>query len=51
VFSPLIEKIRERGEVEPEKIVETLAEALTRECGSNPARYPMHAILFEAEKP
>ena len=51
VFSPLIEEIRERGEVEPEKVIEALAEALKREYGSNPMRYPMQAILFEAEKP
>jgi SAM-dependent methyltransferase len=51
VFSPLIEEIRERGGVEAEKIVEALAEALAREYGSNPTRYPMQAILFEAEKP
>ncbi len=51
VFSPVIEEIRERGGVEPETIVEVLAEALTREYGSNPTRYPMQAILFEAEKP
>src|SRR5690348_12222465 len=50
VFSPVIEEIRERGEVGPEKIVEALAEALTREYGSNPTRYSMQAILFEAEK-
>jgi hypothetical protein len=48
---PLIEEIRERGEVDPEEIVEALAEALKREYGSNPTRYPMRAILFEAEKP
>jgi SAM-dependent methyltransferase len=51
VFSPVIEEIRERGGVEPERIVEALAEALTKEYGSNPTRYPMQAILFEAEKP
>ena len=51
VFSPLIEEIRERGGVEPETIVEALADALTKEYGSNPMRYPMQAILFEAEKP
>jgi SAM-dependent methyltransferase len=51
VFSPVIEEIRERGGVEPEVIVEALAEALVREYGSNPMRYPMQAILFEAEKP
>jgi hypothetical protein len=51
VFSPVIEEIRERGGVEPERIVEALAGALAREFGSNPMRYPMQAILFEAEKP
>lgn len=51
VFCPVIEEIRERGGVEPEEIVEALAEALTKEYGSNPTRYPMQAILFETEKP
>jgi hypothetical protein len=51
VLSPVIEEIRERGEVDPERLVEALAEALAREYGSNPTRYPMQAILFEAEKP
>jgi SAM-dependent methyltransferase len=51
VFSPVIEEIRERGKVDPDRIVEALADALTREYGSNPTRYPMQAILFEAEKP
>lgn len=51
VFSPLIEEIRGRGGVEPERVVEALAEALICEYGSNPMRYPMQAILFEAEKP
>lgn len=50
VFSPVIEEIRERGEVEPEQIVEALAEALARGYGSNPTRYPMQTILFETEK-
>lgn len=51
VFSPLIEEIRERDEVDPEEIVKVLAEALTSEFGSNLTRYPMQATLFEAEKP
>ena len=50
VFSPVIEEIRERRGVEPEEIVAALAEALKREYGSSPTRYPMQAILFEAEK-
>src|SRR5687768_13605652 len=48
VFSPVIEEIREHGEGDPERIVEALAEALTRAYGANPTRYPMQAILFEA---
>ena len=50
IFCPIIEEIRERGGVDPERIVEALAEAMTREYGYNPTRYPMQAILFEAEK-
>lgn len=51
VFSPLIFEIRERGGVDPEAIAQALTEALMKEYGSNPTRYPMQAILFEAEKP
>ena len=50
IFSPVIFEIRERGGTDPEKIVETFAEALIKKYGSNPTRYPMQAILFEAEK-
>ncbi len=51
IFSPIINEIRERGEIDPELIVEALAEAFVSEYGSNPTRFPMQAILFEAEKP
>ncbi|SFW25607.1 hypothetical protein [Nitrosovibrio sp. Nv17] len=51
VFSPLVEKIRERGTVDAEEIVEALAAIPARDQGSNPARLPMQAIVFEAEKP
>jgi SAM-dependent methyltransferase len=51
VFTPVITEIRDRGGVDPEEISETLTEALIKEYGSNPTRYPMQAILFEAEKP
>ena len=50
IFSPVIFEIRERGDVDPEKIAQALTQALIRKFGSNPTRYPMQAILFEAEK-
>ena len=51
VYSPVLFEIRDRGGVDTEEIVTTLAEAFKREYGSSPMRYPMQAILFEAEKP
>jgi SAM-dependent methyltransferase len=51
VFTPVIFEIRERGGVDPEEIAKALTEALMKEYGSAPTRYPMQAILFEAEKP
>lgn len=51
VYSPVIFEIRDRGSVDPEEITEALAEAFKKEFGSNPLRYPMQAILFEADKP
>ncbi len=45
--SPLIEQIRARGGVEPEAIVERLAERFAAEFGS-PAHVPLQAILFDA---
>jgi len=51
VYTPVIFEIRDRGGVDPEEIVEELAEAFKKEFGSGPTRYPMQAILFETEKP
>jgi ubiquinone/menaquinone biosynthesis C-methylase UbiE len=48
--SPFIDEINARGGVDPEEVVAFLAEALKREYGSSPTRYPMQAILFEARK-
>jgi SAM-dependent methyltransferase len=48
--SPLIDMIRTRGGVDPDRVVKTLGEAFAREFG-NPGRLPQRAILFEATKP
>lgn len=51
VYTPIITEIKARGGADPEEITEALTKVLIREYGSNPTRYPMQAILFEAEKP
>lgn len=48
--SPFIDEINARGGVDAEEVVAYLAEALRRDYGSNPTRYPMQAVLFEARK-
>jgi hypothetical protein len=46
--NPLIGQIRARGGVDPERVIEELAEALPREFGTAPTRIPLQAIVFEA---
>jgi hypothetical protein len=48
--SPLIDQIRARGGVEPDRIVEAMAEALCEEFGANPGRMPLQAIVFSANR-
>jgi ubiquinone/menaquinone biosynthesis C-methylase UbiE len=48
--NPLIDQVRIRGGVEPERIVDAVVEALRREFGTGPARMPLQAILFSASK-
>ena len=49
--NPLVEQIRTRGGIDPERVVAALAEALPREFGANPTRMPLQAIVFEARRP
>jgi SAM-dependent methyltransferase len=46
--NPLIDQIRARGGVDPERVVDALAEALPREFGTDPTCVPLQAIVFEA---
>jgi ubiquinone/menaquinone biosynthesis C-methylase UbiE len=48
--NPVIDQIRARGGVEPDRIVDTIAETFRREFGADPARMPMQTITFEATK-
>jgi SAM-dependent methyltransferase len=46
--NPLIDQIRARGGVDPERVIEALTKALPREFGTAPTRIPLQAIVFEA---
>ncbi|QHO72045.1 ubiquinone biosynthesis protein UbiE [Bradyrhizobium sp. CCBAU 051011] len=48
--NPLIDQIRARGGVDPERIVEALAREYRREFGDKPGRMPIQAIVFSATK-
>jgi ubiquinone/menaquinone biosynthesis C-methylase UbiE len=48
--NPLIDQIGARGGVDPERVVQAVADALLNEFGSNPTRMPLQAIVFEAKK-
>jgi SAM-dependent methyltransferase len=48
--NPVIEQIRARGGVDPDRIAEALAEAFRKELDSNPCRTRMRAIIIEARR-
>jgi len=49
--NPLIDQIRARDGVEPERVVAAVLHELHREFGSDPGRMPLQAIVFSARKP
>jgi ubiquinone/menaquinone biosynthesis C-methylase UbiE len=46
--NPVIEQIRARGGVDPDRIAEALANSFREQLGSDPCRTPMQVIMFEA---
>jgi len=48
--NPLIDQIKARGGVDPDRIVDALVQALRQEFGSDPGRMPLQAIIFSANK-
>jgi len=48
--NPLIDEIKVRGGVDPDRIVDAIAEALDKECGINQGRMPLQAIVFSATR-
>jgi len=49
--NPVIDQIRARGGVDPDRIIDAVAHVLRREFGAAPHRMPLQAIVFEARKP
>ena len=48
--NPLIDQIKARGGVDPDRIVNALVQALRQEFGSDPGRMPLQAIVFSANR-
>jgi SAM-dependent methyltransferase len=49
--SPLIDQIRSRGGVDPERVVDALTHDLRSEFGADPGRMPLQALVMTATKP
>jgi len=49
--NPLIDQIRTRGGVEPERVFDAVVQDLRREFGDDPGRMPLQAIVFAAKRP
>ena len=48
--NPLIDQIRSRGSVDPERVVDALEQEYRREFGAGPGRMPIQAIVFSGAK-
>jgi SAM-dependent methyltransferase len=48
--NPLVDQIRARDGVDPERVIEALAEAIPREFGTDPVCLPLQAIVVEARR-
>src|SRR5262249_25632126 len=48
--NPLIDQIRARGGVDPDKVVDALTTAIPQEFGAAPTQIPLQAIVFEAQR-
>jgi SAM-dependent methyltransferase len=48
--NPLIDQIRTRGGVDPERVFDAVMQDLRREFGADPGRMPLQAIVFSAKK-
>jgi ubiquinone/menaquinone biosynthesis C-methylase UbiE len=49
--NPIIDQVRVRGGVEPDRIVDAILQEFRREFGADPGRMTLQAIMFTARKP
>ncbi len=49
--NPVIDQIRARGGVDPDRVVDAMTQALRQEFGADPGRMSLQAIVFSARKP
>ena len=49
--NPLIDQIRTRGGVDPERVFDAVVQSLRDEFGADPGRMPLQAIVFSAQRP
>jgi SAM-dependent methyltransferase len=48
--NPIIDQIRTRGGVDPDQVVDAVAQTLRREFGANPRQMALQAIIFSASR-
>ena len=48
--NPLVDQIRARGGVDPERVIDALAEAIPREFGTDPVCIPLQAMVFDVRR-
>lgn len=49
--NPLIDQIRARGGIEPERVFDAVVQSLRSEFGADPGRMPLQAMVFSAQRP
>jgi hypothetical protein len=48
--NPIVDEIRKRGGVDPDRVVDALAAALRKQFGDDPGQMTLQAIVVEATK-
>jgi hypothetical protein len=49
--NPLLDQIKARGGVDPERVIEAVLAGLKQEFGAEPLKMPLQAIFLSARKP
>jgi len=49
-MAPIIDQIRSRGGVDPDRIVDAVGQALRKEFGADPGQMALQAIIFSVSR-